>query len=145
MNISSVVYAVCIIRLLWIWLNYKIISQLTRLSEFPCTMTSGKLGLRLCDSTVKNTFGNERRENVHTDKNHRTPQRLMDLLLMNTIFFASLRIISAHRRDAGCDQNEEETLISLTTLTKVYDPYQKRPRGRRLPCSWKITIWHLVC
>lgn len=70
------------------------------------------------------------RKCAHWQKSQ-NPQRLVDLLLMNTIFFASLRIISAHRHVAGCDQNEEETLIIFTTLTKVYDPYQNRLKGKK--------------
>lgn len=52
-------------------------------------MTSGKLRPRLCDSTVKNTFGNECRENAHTDKNHRTPPPTpQKALLYNLLCFS---------------------------------------------------------
>lgn len=76
----------------------------------------------------------------------------MDLHLMTRVFvftvfhFGSSQCGSVYRTGVvmfdctvycmcPCDQNEGAELISLTTLTKVYNPYQNRRRGKGMSCS----------
>lgn len=100
----------------WIAKNALFISQLTRLSEFPCTM---KLGLRLCDSTVKNTFGNECRKKFAHWQKSQSPQRHMDLLLMNTFSSSSVFLYMVHHSADPCCRMWPEWRSKLDKLDNL--------------------------
>lgn len=130
------------------------ISAYQTVSEFPCTMTSGKLGLQLCGSTVKNTFGNECQKKCAHWQKSQSPQRQMDLHLMNRFFFlrGSIRFFTAqiHVQDVlvfKCTAFKTHCMwpewgSRVDKLDRGWQPLSEQNEGKSLSCSWKISLWH---